>query len=435
MGGPQPDTFHRDQDGRLWVGGLPIGELAERFGTPLYVMDVASIRSRWARYQQALEASGAEGRVFYAAKAFWCTAMAQLLEPWGAGLDVVSEGELYTALKAGFPPERIIVHGNAKTPAELRLAVEARVGAVVVDSQDEIAALASLADSRRPVPVWLRLTPGIEAHTHEFIRTGQFDSKFGLAMADGIAEAARDQVLAAPGLALTGVHAHIGSQVLEVEPFLENARRLMQFCRDSYRDAGFWPRWVNIGGGIGVRYVDGDEPPPVSAVVAGTADILRAMTPSGLAVPQLALEPGRSVVAEAGLTVYRVQATKTVPGGRRYVMVDGGMGDNIRPALYQARYLAAVDAPRPGPALPVTVAGRYCESGDVLIRDAWLPPVERGDLLVVFATGAYTYAMASVYNRVPRPPVVAVEDGRAAVWVDRESLDDVIRLDRPLGSA
>lgn len=250
-------------------------------------------------------------------------------------------------------------------------------------------------------------------------------------MADGIAEAARDRVLEAAALALQGVHAHVGSQVFEAEPFWENTRRLMSFCRDSYRDRGWWPSWVNIGGGVGAPYLPGEAPPTIEALVQGAGEILRAMTPSGLPVPRLGLEPGRSVVAEAGITIYRVQATKTVPGGRRYVLVDGGMGDNIRPALYQARYTAAVDSPREGPQEPVTLAGRFCESGDVLIRDIALPPLQRGDLVTVFATGAYNYAMASVYNRVPRPAVVAVEQGKAWVWVERESLEDLVRLDRP----
>lgn len=414
------------------VGGVPLDELAARFGTPLYVMDVATIRERLAAWREAL---GDGGRVYYAGKAFLCRAMAELVQAEGVGLDVVSGGELTTALLAGVPPADIVLHGNVKTRAELELAVDTGVGRVVVDSLEELPLLDELATrAGRRVAILLRLTPGIEAHTHEFIRTGQFDSKFGFATVGETADEAVRAALGYAGIRLVGLHAHIGSQILDVDPFAANAEALLRFARRQYDLHGWWPEEIDIGGGLGVSYEPGEDPPTPEAVVRAVRERVAELVPPDRSWPVLSVEPGRSVAADAGVTLYRVGVKKRVPGGRTYVAVDGGMGDNIRPALYQARYTAEpVGPPRPGREV-VTVAGRYCESGDLLLRDAALPRLEPGDLLAVFTTGAYTYAMASTYNRVPRPAVVAVDRATVQVWVERETWADLARYDRPFAS-
>jgi diaminopimelate decarboxylase len=427
----KPVTYARDARGVLTVGGVPLDELAAQYGTPLYVMDVATIRQRLAAWREAL---GDTGRVYYAGKAFLCRAMAELVQAEGVGLDVVSGGELTTALMAGVPPAEIVLHGNVKTRAELELALATGVGRIVVDSLEELSLLDELAqEAGRRVAVLLRLTPGIEAHTHEFIRTGQFDSKFGFATVGGAADEAVRAALASPGIRLAGLHAHIGSQILEVDPFAANAEALLRFARRQYDLHGWWPEEIDIGGGLGVSYEPADDPPTPEDVVRAVRERVADLVPADCAWPMLSVEPGRSVAADAGVTLYRVGVKKRVPG-RTYVAVDGGMGDNIRPALYQARYMAEPVGPPRAEREVVTVAGRYCESGDLLLRDAELPRLEPGDLLAVFTTGAYTYAMASTYNRVPRPAVVAVDRAVVQVWVERESWADLARHDRPLAS-
>jgi diaminopimelate decarboxylase len=426
-----PDTYRVDEEGHLWIGGISVASIAQQFGTPVYVLDHATLVHRLTAYQQALADRSVPGLVFYAAKAFIATPMARLLQEQGVGLDVVSGDELYTALSAGFNPAQIMFHGNVKTPDELAYALDAQVGWIAVDSLDELDELATLARERNQVAsVVLRLTPGIEAHTHAFIRTGQFDSKFGFAMAEGISDEAVRRALSLPSIRLVGFHAHIGSQIFEIEPFLANAEALLRYSRYWYDEVGWWPDLLDIGGGFGARYTPDDTPPDPQDILSSVQVLFREWTPKGLTPPKLAVEPGRSIVAEAGVTVYTVRARKTAPGGHRYLAVDGGMGDNIRPALYQAQYRAEVD----GKALSasrhtVTVVGRYCESGDVLIAAADLPDASVGDQIVVFATGAYNYAMASTYNRVPRPPVVLVREGKPHLWVRRETWADLVRLD------
>lgn len=431
-----PDSFRTDESHSMWVGGVRIADLAEQYGTPLYVMDEASMRSRIESYVSLLSDVGVNAQVFYAGKAFLCSAMAQWLRQWPVGLDVVSAGELYTALSSGFDPESIAFHGNIKTADEIRYAIQAGVRYIVVDSLAELQMVEELAGkSDRRVPILLRLTPGIDAHTHAFIRTGQFDSKFGFAMADGISDQAVALALASPHLDLMGFHAHVGSQILETEPFVANAETLLEYAQVWQRKSGWWPQVLDIGGGFGVRYNVEDDPPPLRPMFERIAQRFKAMTPPGCSVPQLAIEPGRSIVGEAGVTVYRVGAIKTVPGGKCFISVDGGMGDNIRPALYQAKYAAGLDGHGPDEARNVvTVAGRYCETGDVLLSEVTLPEAKAGDLLVTFVTGAYNYSMASNYNRVPRPAVVLVADGQSHVWVQRESWQDLVRLDRLMQS-
>ncbi|MCL6561638.1 MAG: diaminopimelate decarboxylase [Firmicutes bacterium] len=431
-GGLFPITWNQDDSHQISIGGIPIRDLAERFGTPLYVMDYATLADRLTRYRAALATLDPPGLPYFAGKAFLCRAMAGLLEDLGIGLDVVSGGELATAVAGGFRPERAIFHGNVKTPEEIAYGLEVGVGLWGVDSLDELEALSRAASHfGTQARVVLRLTPGIEAHTHAFIRTGQFDTKFGLAMSEGIAEEAVARALALPGIQLVGFHAHIGSQILEIAPFLANLERLLSFSRVTLSTHGFWPEILDVGGGLGVRYTAEDDPPALETVVEGMRQVIAEYTPAGMAAPQVLMEPGRSVVAEAGVTLYRVGAIKRVPSGKRYVAVDGGMGDNIRPALYQAAYQAVVDGKAPGAdGFVGALAGRYCESGDILIPEArWPADLEVGDLVAVLVTGAYNYAMASNYNRVPRPAVVAVHQGEAKVWVQRERWEDLYRLD------
>ncbi len=428
-----PDTYRVDESHQIWIGGIRLGDLVAKYGTPLYLLDYATILARIQQYQGALSALTPKGQAFYAGKAFLSEAMAGVLKEHNMGLDVVSGGELYTALRAGFNPGHIMFHGNVKTRDEIAYALTARVGYLVCDSFEELDRIESEAARLGMIaPVLLRITPGIEAHTHEFIRTGQFDSKFGFGLAEGIADKAIEKTLAQPHIRLLGFHAHIGSQILDEAPFVHNAQTLLDLGRDWYRRQGWWPEVLNIGGGFGIRYQPQDQPPQLASVVKQIRDLIAEGTPREVMAPKVFMEPGRSIIAEAGLTVYQVLVKKQVPGGKWYVAVDGGMGDNIRPALYQAEYQAAIDGKADWlPTQHVTVAGRYCETGDVLIREINLPPVEVNDTLVVFATGAYNYSMASNYNRVPRPPVVLVDQGQDHLWIARESYADLVRADRP----
>jgi diaminopimelate decarboxylase len=416
--------------GELEIGGITASTLAGKFGTPLYVIDEALFRENCRRYREAF---GPGNRVVYAGKALLCTAVCRLAEEEGLCLDVASGGELYTALKAGFPPERIYFHGNNKSPEEIRQGLEAGVGRFVVDSLYELDLLSRLAGEAGKQPViLLRLTPGIEAHTHEYVRTGQIDSKFGLPIATGQALAGVRRALACPNLKLVGLHCHIGSQIFDLEPFREAARVMLSFAAEVRAATGWFPEELNLGGGLGIYYVSGDDPPAIEELAAAVLGAVR-QTCAELGVPQprVVVEPGRSIAGPAGTTLYTVGAVKEIPGVRLYVMVDGGMNDNIRPALYQARYEAALaNRITDEPTATVTVAGKCCESGDVLIQNVRLPYPAPGDILAVPATGAYNYTMSMNYNRLPRPAMVLVKEGRAEVIISRESLEDLVRNDR-----
>ncbi len=427
-----PDSYQMDEYHHISIGAVPIRELVEEYGTPLYVLDYETMVHRIKSFQGALNEMTPPGRAFYAGKAFLTTAMAGFLKEQGMGLDVVSGGELYTALAAGFNMKNIVFHGNVKTADEIRLALTHDVGYVVVDSLDELRLINDIAQSMgRKAPVLLRLTPGIEAHTHAFIQTGQFDSKFGFAMVDGIHEVAVRTALSSAHITLKGFHAHIGSQIFDEDPFVHNAERLMAFVQVLWEERGFWPEVLDIGGGFGVQYTRTDDPPEITRILSRVDQTVSAMTPSRCPAPTVFIEPGRAIVAEAGVTIYQVNATKSVSGGKQYVAVDGGMGDNIRPALYQAEYTAQIEGKPNAGYIPYTVAGRYCESGDIIIRHMALPPVEVGDFLVVFGTGAYNYAMSSNYNRVTRPAVVLVAQGQSYLWVKRETYQDLLAQDLP----
>jgi len=427
--------FSHDGRGNLLIGGCPAASLAEEFGTPLLVLDEDRFRENCRAYREAFARSYPHSEVVYASKALCVLATCQMAHEEGLAVDVASGGEMFTALRAGVPAGRLFLHGNNKTPEELRYALDQGVGHIVVDNFTELSLLAELtAETGKSARILLRITPGIEPHTHRAIQTGGVDSKFGFDLNDGSALEATRRALDSPRLDLRGFHCHIGSQILELEPFEQAAGVMMDFIAQVKRDLGFLAEELNLGGGLGIRYIQADEPPSIASYVQVLSERVRAKASEhGLPLPILMVEPGRSIVGPAGVTLYTVGAIKRIPGVRTYISVDGGMYENPRPALYGARYEAVLanrllDIPTDN----LTIAGRCCESGDVLIWEAPLPPVKPGDLLAVFATGAYTYSMASNYNRFPRPAVVLAGGGRARLIVERETYEDLIRKDLPL---
>jgi diaminopimelate decarboxylase len=425
-------TSQINEKEHLQIGGVDTIELAERFGTPLYIMDEELIRKQCRDYMEAFRATGLPFQVAYASKAFCTTAMCRLVEQEGLSLDVVSEGELYTALQAGFPAERIHFHGNNKTMEELEMALDAQIGCFVIDNFTELEWLNALAKERRlKVKALLRITPGVEAHTHEYISTGQEDSKFGFDVGNGQGMEAVRQALVAEGIDLLGIHSHIGSQIFEVDGFRIAVEKVVQFAIDVREETRTTFKVVNLGGGFGVRYVQGDTPLAISEYVRAIAGAVQSGFAKALyPVPEVWIEPGRSIVGEAGTTLYTIGAVKDIPGVRKYVSVNGGMTDNPRPALYQARYEAMIANRGLDEAEEVvSIAGKCCESGDMLIWDLSLPKVKAGDLLAVSSTGAYNYSMASNYNRIRRPAVVFVKDGQADIVVERETLDHLVQND------
>ncbi|SDL56008.1 diaminopimelate decarboxylase [Dendrosporobacter quercicolus] len=418
--------------GHLEIGGCDAVTLAAEFGTPLYVMDEEQIRANCRAYVHSFARHYPNSEVVYASKVFSTVAMCRLAEEENMGLDVVSGGELYTALQAGFPADRIYFHGNNKTAPELLMAIDAKVGRIVVDNLHELELLNELAAARKTaVSIMLRVSPGIDAHTHHYIKTGMIDSKFGLAIANGQALAAVRAALARENLAVHGFHCHIGSQIFDLKSYTEAAESMMSFVREASVQTGFIAKELNLGGGLGIFYTEGDTPQPIERFVQ---EIVKAVTVAAgrydLPRPKIIVEPGRSIVGEAGVTLYTVGSIKEIPGVRKYVAVDGGMTDNPRPALYQAQYEAALaNKINHVSVQTVSIAGKCCESGDMLIWDIELPVVEPGDILVVAATGAYNYSMASNYNRNLRPAVVFVQNGKADLIVRRETYEAIIQND------
>jgi diaminopimelate decarboxylase len=418
-----PASARTAPGGDVTVGGVSLAEAADRFGTPLYVLDEAELRARCRRYVAAFP----DAEVVYAAKAFLCRAVARWVREEGLGLDVCSAGELELAVTTGFPPDRILLHGNAKTPQDLRTAIRLGVGRIVIDSAGEIARLATLVAPGDRQRVMLRVVPGVVAGGHPSVRTGTDDQKFGLSLADGSAQHAVDRVLGQPGLELVGLHCHIGSQVATVKPYLAAVRRLVGLLARVRDQHGTALPQLDIGGGHAVAYRPGEPALDLGSLAARVrAELADGCARNGLPVPRLTLEPGRAIVGPAGVALYRVLAVKHT-GGRTLVAVDGGMSDNPRPALYGVRYaprlIGRASSARPA---PVTVVGRHCEAGDILAEAAILPDdVRPGDLLAVPVAGAYQLSMASSYNMVGRPPVVAVKNGTARVLVRRESLADM----------
>ncbi|MFC9969729.1 diaminopimelate decarboxylase [Spirillospora sp. NPDC127200] len=423
-----PRSARRD-GGAMVIGGVDVRDLAQEFGTPLYVYDEEDVRARAREYAQAFH----DGSVHYAGKAFLCTAVARWLNEEGLSLDVCSGGELAVALAAGFPVERITLHGNNKAVWELERALDAGVGRIVIDSFEEIARLGYLARQKGLRPkVMIRVTTGVEAHTHEFIATAHDDQKFGFSRNSGAALEAVRRVLAIEELDLVGLHSHIGSQIFDADGFEVAAHRLAELLVAIRDEHGLELPELDLGGGYGIAYTPGDQPLDPKDIADRLRDIVaRECRAYELAMPRLTVEPGRAVIGPGGVTLYEVGTVKDVEGLRTYVSVDGGMSDNLRTALYGAEY-SCVLASRASQAPPMLsrLVGKHCESGDIVVRDLWLPEdLAAGDLVAVAATGAYCRSMASNYNHLPKPAVVAVRDGRARVIVRRESDEDLLRLD------
>ncbi len=432
LAGILPDTARFNEKGHLVIGGCDVADLAARFGTPLYIFDEETIRNRCREFRREFSSRYDSLLIIYAAKAFLCRALARIIREEGLGLDVVSWGEMAAALSSSFPPRLIYFHGNNKSPEELELALEQGVGRIVVDNLFELEILERIARSKGKVQeILLRLNPGIDPHTHRYIATGAADSKFGLPIAGGQAEEAVRSALSSPNLELLGFHVHIGSQIKDTRPFAEAARILIEFCARMREKYGFLPEELDLGGGFAIPYTRGEEVPSIGDYARAITSALReSLERFDLPAPRLVLEPGRAIVGRAGIALYRVGALKEIPGVRSYIFVDGGMGDNIRPALYQARYEAIpADKLFEPPKGKKTVAGRYCESGDILVRDAELPDLAPGDLIAVPVAGAYCIPMSSNYNHNPRPAIVMTSGGRAFLIRRRESAEDLLKLD------
>ncbi len=429
-------TQRINERNHLEIGGCDLAELAGEFGTPLYVMDEALIRGNCRRFVEAFSGEYGKSGVAYASKAFTVSAMCALAAQEGMWLDVASAGELHTARQGGFPMDRVLLHGNYKTPDEHRMALELRVRYVVVDSFDELEALNETTSAfRRTQDVLIRCNPGVDPHTHRLIRTGQEDSKFGFNIRSGAAMEAVKSTLSLSGLRLAGLHCHVGSQLLDLQPFVEAAPVMAGFIKQIQDETGARVEVLDMGGGLGVRYLPEHDPPSIEEFAKVVSEaVICAAAAAGIDKPMLLVEPGRSIVGEAGTTIYTVGPIKEVtipeePGTRTYLAVDGGLSDNPRPALYDALYSAML-ANRAGDAATktYTVSGRHCET-DMLIPSVVLPEARSGDLLAVQTTGAYNHAMASNYNRFARPAVVFVMDGRADLVVRRETLEDLVRCD------
>ena len=427
-----PLTAEADAEGRLAIGGCDLRGLAERFGTPLYVYDEQTIREACRSYRRAFEAQLPSVRVLYAAKAWLSPALARILVEEGLGMDVVSGGELYTALAGGMPAEQIGFHGNAKGIDELEQALDAGVGRIIIDNDDELDALDRLTRERGAAQtVMLRITPGVDARTHVKTTTGLRDSKFGFPLPSGQAAAAVERALAAPQLDLSGFHIHLGSPIYDLQPYRDGIATAAGFAAEMQQRHGYRWREFSPGGGFAIGYTDDRLPPSHEAYAEAVSQALHAACEDhGLPIPEIHIEPGRSIVGRAGLALYSVVSRKEIPGTRAYLAVDGGMADNVRPAMYDSQYRALAAERVFAPCdQTVTVAGKFCESGDILVRDAALPELQLGELLAMPAAGAYQLAMESNYNLALRPAVVIVRDGDARLVRRRQSFDDLLALE------
>ena len=427
------DCISVNEKGHLTVGGCDTVELAKEYGTPLYILDENVIRNTCKSYVKSFEKYyDGNGLPLYASKALSCLELCRIVNQENMGLDVVSGGELYTAIKAGFPTEKIHFHGNNKTPEELKMALENNVGKIVVDNLYELELLNSIAGEMNKVAnISFRIKPGVDAHTHNFIRTGQIDSKFGFALETGEAFEAVKKAISYDNVCLKELHCHIGSQIFDIDPFVTAAEIMMDFIAKIKNELNCVISELNLGGGFGIHYTENDEPKPYESYMEKVSTAVKAKAEEhGVPVPFIYIEPGRSVVGEAGVTLYTVGGIKEIPNVRTYVSVDGGMCDNIRYALYQSEY-TVVNASKADkePEQTVTVAGKCCESGDLIQENTKVAKVEVGDTLAVLSTGAYNYSMASNYNRIAKPPIVMVNNGKARVIVKRESFEDLIRND------
>lgn len=417
----------------LEIGGCDTTELAKEYGTPLYVMDEELIRNNMRAYKNALDNFyGGNGMALYASKALSAMYMYKMADEEGLGVDVVSGGELYTALKAGFDPQKIYFHGNNKSIPELEMAVSEGVGTIVADSSYELDILNTLGkEAGKKINVMFRIKPGVEAHTHEFISTGQIDSKFGFSIENGEADEIAKYAGTLENISVKGIHCHIGSQIFELDPFKLAAKVMTEYYAKLKKDFGLPLTTLDLGGGFGISYTKEDKPVEYGKYIEAVSEVVKSVcAENDIELPEILMEPGRSIVGDAGITLYTIGNIKDIKNVRKYVSVDGGMGDNPRYILYEAEYdgvLAnrALDEPEE----IVTVCGKCCESGDIIMKNAHLPKAKTGDILAVMSTGAYNYSMASNYNRIPRPPVILAKDGKSRVMVKRETYEDIIRND------
>ncbi len=426
-----PDTTRINPRGTMTIGGCDTLALAQEYGTPLYLLDEATLRNRCRSFRREFEGRHQNSRILYASKAYINPALARIFDEEGLGLDVVSGGELAVAQRAGFPLDRVYFHGNNKTPEELTLALAQGIGRIVVDSFHELELLDRIArEAGKVQDILVRVSPGIDPHTHVHTTTGVLDSKFGFSIQTGHAAQAICQALAAPNLMLRGLHFHLGSPIFELEPYQAATDLVLRFAA-GFREEGLELAEFSPGGGFAIAYTRQQRPPEIGQYAETIVSTMKGTCGElGLALPQLIIEPGRAIIGPAGVALYRVGAIKEIPGVRKYVSVDGGMGDNIRPALYQAVYeVVAAGKASEEPVEQVTIAGKYCESGDILARDVMLPRLESGDVLALPAAGAYCPSMASTYNLNPRPPIVLVGGGRSRLIRRRESYQDLMRCD------
>ncbi len=426
----KPVTTRINDNGNLEIGGCDLVDLAQKYGTPLYVLDEATIRSVCNDYKEAFSAYP-KVNMMYASKALCTLATSALLSKEGFGFDVVSSGEIYTVYKAGVPMEKVLFNGNNKSVDELTLALDLNVGRISVDNFLELSLLNEIAKGKNKIAnILLRITPGIECHTHEYIQTGHLDSKFGFDLTQ-IDEAVELILTEYKNIKLHGLHAHIGSQIFETKVYYDEIEILVKELARLDEKFGLKLDEINVGGGLGVKYTDKDVPPSTFEIADVIIKSLNASVEKyGIEPPTLFIEPGRSIISTAGVTLYTLGSSKQVPKGKTYQAVDGGMADNPRPSMYKADYLAEIaDKPSDNPVQTVTIAGRFCESGDILIREINLPKIEEGDILCVFNTGAYNFSMASNYNRVSRPEMVLVNNSQSDIIVKRETLDDLVSKD------
>jgi diaminopimelate decarboxylase len=426
----KPLSYSVDPDNKISIGGLKLEDLANKHGTPLYLMCEDTIRERARAYRRGFEKAGVDHLIVYASKAMNCMAICRLMDQEGLGIDVVSSGELYTALKAGFPTNKIIFHGNNKSAEEIKMCIENST-TIILDNYNDLRMIENYLESNpnTKTEIIIRVTPGIECHTHEYIKTGKVDSKFGFNLED--LDALFTKLMKISAIKIRGLHAHIGSQIFETEPHKDTCRVLLELYKTLQDKFKIQMPDLNVGGGLGIKYLDSDDPPEIEAWVDIIVSAVKKNCEElGLRLPRIMVEPGRSMVGSSGATVYRVGNIKDIPGVRKYVSVDGGMADNSRPIMYQAQYTAEIDGKISSKVTEkVTIAGKYCESGDVLIKDYEIARAEEGDLLVIYSTGAYNYSMASNYNRVTKPAVVLVKDGESHLIVKRETHEDLLRND------
>lgn len=422
-----------NEKGHLCIGKHDTVELVNEYSTPLYVLNEDTVRNNCRSYKKAIDGlCNGNGLVLYASKALCTMYTSRIIAEEGLGADAVSGGEIYTLFKAGFPMEKVFFHGNNKTQEELLLALNCGVGHIIVDNVCELELLDKLAKEKNTVQsILFRIKPGVDAHTHDFVRTGQIDSKFGVALENGEAFEIHRRAAELENIRVDGVHCHIGSQIFETEPFVEAARIMTEFIADLKEKLGINATILNLGGGFGIKYVEGDDPLRPSQYVEAAVETVKAVCKEkNIPMPYMVFEPGRSIVADAGITLYKVGCVKDIENVRTYVSVDGGMTDNPRYILYGAKYSAVVaNRANEKPVKEVTIAGKCCESGDLIQENVLMPEIKVGDILAVLSTGAYNYSMASNYNRIPRPPIVAVSGNEKKIIVKRETYEDVIKND------